>query len=168
MKSIEYFPLVNEEGEVIGKATRKECHSGTFLLHPVVHLHVFNSAGKLYLQKRALNKDTQPGKWDTSVGGHVDYGEDVLTALKREVREELGINDFNPGFIKRYKFTSSQEAELVNCFYTVYDAEIITDPVEISEGKFWNIKDIENQLGKGIFTPNFEQEFSTIIKYIRI
>ena len=35
----EWFPLVNEEGETIGKATRKECHSGSKLLHPVIHLH---------------------------------------------------------------------------------------------------------------------------------
>jgi len=70
--SIEYFPLVDEWGNVIGKATRQECHSGSFLLHPVVHLHILNNRGELYLQKRVMNKDIQPGKWDTSVGGHVD------------------------------------------------------------------------------------------------
>ena len=70
---IEYFPLVTEAGLVVGKATRTECHSGTFLLHPVVHLHVFNLSHELYLQKRSMDKDIQPGKWDTSVGGHVSY-----------------------------------------------------------------------------------------------
>ena len=64
----EWFPLVNEEGETIGKATRKECHSGSKLLHPVIHLHIFNKDGDLYLQKRSMNKDIQPGKWDTAVG----------------------------------------------------------------------------------------------------
>lgn len=62
----EWFPLVNEEGETIGKATRKECHSGSKLLHPVIHLHIFNKDGDLYLQKRSMNKDIQPGKWDTA------------------------------------------------------------------------------------------------------
>ena len=42
----EIFPIVNQEGEVIGSATRKECHAQTFILHPVVHLHIFNSAGE--------------------------------------------------------------------------------------------------------------------------
>ena len=83
MSDEELFPLVDEDGNQIGKATRRECHSGTMLLHPVVHLHVFNAKGELYLQKRSTDKDIQPGKWDTSVGGHVDYGETVENALKR-------------------------------------------------------------------------------------
>ena len=164
MKPIEYFPIVTEEGVVTGKATRTECHSGAFLLHPVVHLHVFNSRGELYLQKRAADKDIQPGKWDTSVGGHVDYGEETEEAMRREVREELGIIDFKPVFLRRYKFVSDREAELVHSYYTVYDGEIQPDPVEISEGKFWKISEIEQEMGKNVFTPNFENEFCTIVK----
>ena len=164
MDNIEYFPAVDEDGNIIGKATRTECHSGTFILHPVVHLHVFNSAGELYLQKRALDKDIQPGKWDTSVGGHVDFGEEIEAALRREAREELGISDFKPTFITRYKFVSHQEAELVHSFCTIFDGEIDADPIEISEGRFWKIADIETQLGNNIFTPNFEQEWESIIK----
>ena len=164
MNPVEYFPIVTEEGVVTGKATRTECHSGTFLLHPVVHLHVFNSRGELYLQKRAADKDIQPGKWDTSVGGHVDYGEETEEALRREVREELGIIDFKPVFLRRYKFVSDREAELVHSYYTVYDGDIQPDPVEISEGKFWKISEIEQEIGKNVFTPNFENEFSEIVK----
>ncbi len=163
MSFLEYFPLLNDAGEVIGKATRKECHSGTFWLHPVVHLHVFNSKGELYLQKRAINKDIQPGKWDTSVGGHVDYGEELPEALKREVSEELGITTFEPNFIKSYKFVSNQEAEYVNCFFAIYDGIIHPDPLEISEGRFWTKNEIEAALGTEIFTPNFEQEFLNVI-----
>lgn len=168
MNIIEYFPLVTDSGEVIGKATRNECHSGSFLLHPVVHLHLFNSKGELYLQKRAMNKDIQPGKWDTSVGGHVDYGEEIKSALMREAREELGIKDFEPIFIIRYKFVSDKEAELIHSHYTVYDLEIIPDPIEISEGQFWQISDIEAQLGKNIFTPNFEQEFPKVMAILKV
>ena len=83
----EMFPLVNEQGNIIGAATRGECHNGSKLLHPVIHLHVFNSKGELYLQKRPEWKDIQPGKWDTSVGGHVDLGESVETGSARGIRD---------------------------------------------------------------------------------
>lgn len=158
----EWFPLVNEDGEVVGKATRGECHSGSKLLHPVVHLHIFNSAGEIYLQKRSMSKDIQPGKWDTAVGGHIDYGESVEEALRREVREELGITEFTPTLLKRYVFESSIERELVNSFSTTYDGEITPDPEELDGGAFWSMESIKENMGKGIFTPNFESEFTAI------
>ena len=150
---------MNEEGETIGKATRRECHSGSKQLHPVIHLHIFNDAGELYLQKRSMNKDIQPGKWDTAVGGHIDYGETVEEALRREVREELGITEFTPQFMTRYIFESAIEKELVNTFRTVYNGEIQPDTEELDGGRFWLMEDIKTNLGKNVFTPNFEQEF---------
>ena len=157
----EYFPIVDENDKVIGKATRKECHNGSHLLHPVVHLHVFNSKGELYLQHRSKEKDIQPDKWDTSVGGHVDFGETIEQALRREVSEELGIQDFIPKQICTYRFDSSRESEMVHTFTTIYDGEINPDPIEISEGRFWKIEDIIKNIEKGnIFTPNFEKEFT--------
>lgn len=163
MATDEIFPLVNENGEVVGKATRRECHSGSKLLHPVVHLHVRDAQGGLYLQKRSMTKDIQPGKWDTAVGGHVDFGESVFDALKREAREELGITDFEPEPLFRYVFESSIERELVNTFTAVVDeSQIVVDPVEIDEGRFWTLSEIDENLGKGIFTPNFEGEYKRL------
>lgn len=161
--SQEYFPLVNEEGKTIGKATRKECHSGSKMLHPVVHLHIFNDNGDLYLQKRSMRKDIQPGKWDTAVGGHIDYGENVEEALRREVREELGVTDFSPVLITSYIFESAIEKELVNTFRTVYNGPFNPDPEELDGGRFWAIDEILESIGKGIFTPNFENEFQSIV-----
>jgi len=167
IRPTEYFPIVTEDGSVTGKATRKECHSDSFLLHPVVHLHVFNSAGELYLQKRALDKDIQPGKWDTSVGGHVDYGEEIFQALLREANEELGISGFEPLFAFKYPFRSNKEYELVNTYYTIFDEVITPDPGEITEGRFWKISDIEASLGKNLLTPNFEWEFEKIVRFVK-
>mgnify|MGYP000214716600 CR=1 FL=1 len=158
----EMFPLVDEQGNIIGAATRGECHNGSKLLHPVIHLHVFNSKGELYLQKRPEWKDIQPGKWDTSVGGHVDLGESVEMALHREVREELGITDFIPQFITRYVFESAIEKELVNTYRTIYDGPVIPDPSELDGGRFWSPSEILENMGKGIFTPNFEGEYKRL------
>lgn len=158
----EWFPLVDEEGRTTGKATRRECHNGSKRLHPVVHLHVFNGKGDLYLQKRSMAKDIQPGKWDTAVGGHVGYGETVDEALRREAREELGIASFNPEFVARYVFESEVEKELVNTFRAVCEGPFSPNPEEIDEGRFWSSAEIRVRLGKGVFTPNFEREYGKL------
>ncbi|MDR3268874.1 MAG: NUDIX domain-containing protein [Tannerella sp.] len=163
----EWFPLVDETGRILGKATRRVCHSGTKQLHPVVHLHVFNPSGELYLQKRPAHKDVQPGKWDTAVGGHVDYGETVESALRREALEELGLTEFVPVFIARYVFESDIEKELVNAFMTTCTHPPTPDPEELEDGRFWSLAEIAAQLGKNVFTPNFEHEFRTFLEHRR-
>ena len=155
----ELFPVVTEQGEVIGSATRGECHSGSRLLHPVVHLHVFNSRGEIYLQKRPEWKDIQPGKWDTAVGGHVDYGETPAEALQREVREELGITEFMPQFVDMYVFDSRRERELVYVHRTTYDGPVRPSQNELDGGRFWSTAEIRAAIGQGILTPNFESEY---------
>ena len=156
--SQELFPIVDEAGQVIGSATRGECHSGSKLLHPVVHLHVFDSQNRLYLQQRPLWKDIQPGKWDTAVGGHVDLGEEIADALRREVREELGIEDFTPEYLLRYVFESERERELIHVFRTTYDGDI-RPTAELDGGRFWTLDEIREAIGKEVLTPNFESEF---------
>ena len=155
----EIFPIVDESGKVTGSATRGECHSGSKLLHPVVHLHVFNSRGDIYLQRRPDWKDIQPGKWDTAVGGHIDYGETPEAALLREVREELGITDFTPAFKGKYVFESQRERELVYVHHTTYDGEIQPSKDELAGGRFWTMQEVREAIGKGVLTPNFESEF---------
>ena len=162
--SEEMFPIVDENGNITGAATRGECHNGSKLLHPVVHLHVFNSKGELFLQKRPQWKDIQPGKWDTSVGGHVDLGESVEMALKREAREELGIENFTLQPLKHYVFESDKEKELVFSYKTIYDGAIAPSQ-ELDGGRFWSIEDIRSSIGKKVFTPNFEREFAETLAF---
>lgn len=159
----EWFPLVNEVGETIGKATRGECHNGSKLLHPVIHLHVFNHAGDLYLQKRSKNKDIQPGKWDTAVGGHIDFGETATDALHREAREELNMTNFTPAFLQQYIFESEIEREFVYTFKTIYTGSIQPDQDEVEDGRFWSLEKIRSKMKLGVFTPNFEYEFLNIL-----
>lgn len=155
----ELFPRVDAEGNVLGSITRGEAHNGSRILHPVVHLHLFNSHGELFLQRRPEWKDIQPGKWDTACGGHVDFGENPQQALKREVSEELGVTSFTPTFIDKYVYDSLTESELVYVNATIYDGEVSPSTSELDGGRFWTKEEITANIGKGIFTPNFESEY---------
>lgn len=155
----ELFPAVDEQGNVVGTVRRSEAHGGSMTLHPVVHLHLFNSKGELYLQKRPQWKDIQPGRWDTSTGGHMDVGETVEQALRREVAEELGVVGFEPVSMGHYVFTSTRERELVYVHRTVYDGEVCPSATELDGGRFWSMDEIMESMGRGVFTPNFESEY---------
>ena len=158
----EWFPVVESIGLVIGRATRNYCHSGAKPLHPVVHIHIIDRFSRIYLQKRSMRKDIQPGKWDTAVGGHVSYGEGILEAVYREAFEELGFTDFNPIHLETYQFESEIECEQVNVFAAVGSYDLQPDLDEVDEGRWWELADIDANLGKCVFTPNFESEFTMI------
>ena len=158
----EYFPVVEVSGFVTGRATRAYCHSGAKPLHPVVHIHIIDRFSRIYLQKRSMKKDIQPGKWDTAVGGHVSFGESFQEAAFREASEELGLMEFNPIHVETYQFESEIEKELVCIFAAVGSYELKPDLDEVDEGRWWPVEEIDACLGKGIFTPNFESEFRMI------
>jgi isopentenyldiphosphate isomerase len=158
----EWFPIVESSGLVIGRATRNYCHSGAKPLHPVIHIHIIDRFSRIYLQKRSMRKDIQPGKWDTAVGGHVSYGEGILEAVYREAFEELKFTDFNPIHLETYQFESEIECEQVNVFAAVGSYDLQPDLDEVDEGRWWELADIDANLGKGVFTPNFESEFTMI------
>ncbi len=158
----EMLPVVDDAGNVRAQASREFCHGGTKPLHPVVHLHVINRKGEIYLQQRGPHKDLLPLKWDTAVGGHVAYGEYILEALFREASEELHLHDFHPQWLCSYVFESQREKELVNVFAAVGEYDIQPDRDEVKDGRFWTPEEIGNTLGKGVFTPNFESEYARI------
>lgn len=158
----EYFPIVEPSGLVIGRSTREYCHSGAKPLHPVIHIHIIDRYSRIYLQKRSMRKDIQPGKWDTAVGGHVSYGESVIEAVYREASEELGFTEFNPVHLGTYEFESQIEREMVNIFAVIGSYDLCPDLDEVEEGRWWELADIDAGIGKGLFTPNFESEFQMI------
>ena len=88
-------------------------------------------------------------------------GESIEIALRREVKEELGITDFTPELLTTYVFESEREKELVFAYKTVYDDEI-NPTEELDGGRFWPLEEIRTNMGKDLFTPNFESEFQKL------
>jgi isopentenyldiphosphate isomerase len=160
----EWFPLVTPTGQVIGRVLRSEAHGNPDLLHPVVHCLILDGRGRLLLQLRSRNKDVQPGRWDTSVGGHMAEGETPLQAVRRETAEELGIElpEQGPQELYRYLLRSPIESELVTTFLWHCEGPFHAQPEEIDELRFWSVEEIRSELGKGVFTPNFEDEFARL------
>jgi isopentenyldiphosphate isomerase len=155
----EQLEIVNEKGEVVGLAPRSVIHGNPALIHRVVHVLAFDPDGKLLLQKRARDKDVAPGRWDTSVGGHVGIGEELSSSARREMEEELGITDCGMEYLYSYTHTSQNETELVTTYRCMYSGEIAFNRDEIDEVRYWSLDEIEEVLGKEILSGHFEHEF---------
>lgn len=161
--STEPLEIVDEQGRVLGIAARNVIHGDPSKLHRVVHVLVFNSAGALLLQRRSMQKDVAPGKWDTSVGGHVDPGESLELAAMREMREELGIKA-SLRFLYSYIHSNPYESELVNTYMCIHDGQVNFNPEEIDEVRHWSIDEIESALSDGVLSDNFKHEIRTYLE----
>ena len=154
----EIYDVVDMNDCVVSQATRKEIHLKN-LLHRSVHILVFNPQGDLFLQKRAMTKDENPGFWDTSSAGHVDAGEDYQTAAHRELMEELDISEpLNPFM----KLEASREThwEHVRAYTCTTKQTITINRKEIQEGRYWTLNEISQA-----FSEN-NQQFTSTFKII--
>lgn len=155
----ELFDVVDRLGRVIGQATRAECHRNPALVHQAVHIAVFDRQGRLFLQKRSESKDIQPGKWDISVGGHLQVGEAPEAGALRELNEELGVTVAHIEKMDEYLWESKTETELVRTFLTLHEGPFRLQPEEIVDGRFWSLDEIAEALPSGVATPQFQFEF---------
>jgi len=133
----EIFDVVNERDEVIGQQTRREVHR-LGLMHRAVHVLVFNSGGRIFLQKRSLAKDRQPGLWDSSASGHLDSGEGYDHCAVRELQEELGLVLTTPPR-RLFKLPASAETdqEHVWIYQCEADGPFTLHPQEIERGAWF-------------------------------
>jgi len=132
--SEEIFDVVNERDEVIDRKPRSEVHRlGS--LHRAVHVLVFNSRGQIFLQKRSVTKDREPGKWDSSSSGHVDSGEDYDACAVRELHEEIGLAVKNPPE-RLFKINACPETdrEFVRVYRCQAEGPFQLHPDEIERG----------------------------------
>lgn len=144
----EIFDIVNKRDEVIGQLPRRVVHRDGHK-HRAVHVLVFGSDGRIFLQKRSMTKDTFPGVWDSSASGHVDSGEDYDPCAVRELREELGVALTAP---PRRLFKIAARPETGQEFVWVYqlesDGPFVLHPEEIERGEWFSSKQVTDWLEK--------------------
>jgi isopentenyldiphosphate isomerase len=132
--SLEIFDVVNERDEVIGQQERSEVHR-LGLMHRAVHIMVFNAAGQVFLQKRSMTKDRQPGLWDSSASGHVDAGEDYDACAVRELGEEIGLHlDAAPQRLFKLAACAETDQEHVWAYRCEAEGPFRLHPEEIERG----------------------------------
>jgi isopentenyldiphosphate isomerase len=142
----EYFDVVDPNDAVVGRATRREVHARG-LLHRAVHALVFNRSGELFLQKRSRHKDTAPGAWDSSASGHVDAGEDYDGCVRRELREEIGLElDHPPARWLRLQACEETGWEFVWVYRAEAEGPFILNPEEIECGAWCRPADIARRV----------------------
>ena len=154
--SEELLDVVDENDRVIGVEKRGEIHARG-LMHRAVHILVFNSRGDLFLQKRSMSKDENPGLWDSSAAGHVDSGEDYLECARREIAEELGITD--PVSLEvLFKLPPSAVTGFEHSviYRTVYDGELTLQSEEIDAGEWISPRAMDKRVAEldPVFTEN--------------
>jgi 16S rRNA (adenine1518-N6/adenine1519-N6)-dimethyltransferase len=161
----EYIDIVDENNKVVGTEERERVHRDN-LTHRSVHIFVFNTKGELFLQKRSVNKNEHPGKYDSSAAGHLDAGEGYDDAAIRELYEELSIS---APLKKVMQVDACYETgnEFVYFYTTESDNEININEDEIDEGRFHSLKEIKIMLKNdgGAFTPAFLLIFNLYLTF---
>lgn len=154
----EIVDLVDENDEVIGRAPRQEVR-GRNLLHRKVAAIVRNNRGEIYVHRRTETKDVFPGMYDMFVAGIVISGESYQGAIRRELKEELGIDGADPAFLFKSRYRDT-DTNWWTCGYEVmWDGPIRHQEQEIAWGGFMSQVDLIARLDQWAFVPDGLQVF---------
>jgi 16S rRNA (adenine1518-N6/adenine1519-N6)-dimethyltransferase len=151
----ELLCVVDAQDRVIGSELRNRIHVNN-LRHRAVHVLIFNQFGEVFLQKRSIWKDTNPGKWDSSAAGHVDAGESYEEAARRELHEELGI-ECPVERIGKLPCSVATGWEFIEVFRGTHEGPFQPAPLELETGAFFPLDQIRNWIERSPedFSPVF-------------
>lgn len=160
----EYFDVVDENDQVVGRASRDECHKKR-LLHRSVMFFILDKDRRILVNRRSKGKDFFGGQWSIVMGGHVECGERYDTALVREAEEEAGIRSrpFKLGFFKK---RLPEERENVWVYGIVAERKPQLAKEEIDCGEFMTLAEAEEKMKKEKFIPETLQLLPMLKDYL--
>lgn len=160
----ELFDVVDGADRVVGRAARADVHARG-LRHRATHVLVYDPRGRLYVQRRALDKECSPGLWDTSAAGHVLAGESYDACAQRELAEELGVCA-GDGLQRLFKLSAAAGTgrEFVMVYRIAIAGAVQPDPREIIDGGWFAPREIEAWLRSdpAAFTGTFHRIWARI------
>lgn len=148
---MEYLDIVDENDELIGEKKDRDYVHDNNLYHRHTSCWILNHKGEILLQRRALTKKKKPGIW-SKTGGHVDAGETVIDAIKREIKEEIGLELENKDLFFMQKFKSTNPKFFSYGYIALTDKDIKDYKLQLEEVdkvKYYKIEDLENEIKKG-------------------
>ncbi len=160
----ELLCIVDDEDNILGKATRKECHTKK-LRHRTAGTFVFNKNWQIFIMQRSDTKDMEPSVWTISAGGHVEYGDSYEDTARRELEEELGIKE-SPIFIKKFKNDLKQELEMSAQYYVITDQQPEINKEEIKQGKFVSLEELKELIKNQPFSEDTKYLYPILINLI--
>ncbi|MEI8093447.1 MAG: NUDIX domain-containing protein [Spirochaetales bacterium] len=135
----EQFDVCDGLGRPTGLRESRSVVHRTGLWHRSAHLWLVNPAGQVLLQQRHLKKQSDPGRWDIAVAGHLSGGQTALQAIVREAHEELGLV-LDPASLtflgekrKEYLEPAFQDREFQAVFAVRLDVDLATLVLQESE-----------------------------------
>jgi len=150
----EFFDIVDENDNIIGRATRRQVHKNKKLIHRSVGVAVFDDRGRIFLQKRSITKDTEPLKWTISCSGHVISGDTYKETARRELTEELGVDlEITP--VVKFICHTRQETEITMLYKSFSNGPFKLNTQEIIEGKFFTQKELNYEIKSGRIELSF-------------
>lgn len=142
---------VDENDRELGKIEKMQAHHEG-VLHRAFSVFVFNLNGELILQKRADSKYHSGGLWTNTCCSHPEYGESLENAVKRRLREEMGLEcETEKGFDFIYRAELDHdliEHELDHVFFGRTDAQPMINHHEASEWKYMEIDELRNEISE--------------------
>jgi isopentenyl-diphosphate Delta-isomerase len=147
----EFVILVDEQDNETGRMEKMEAHEKA-LLHRAFSIFVFNDAGQMMLQRRALSKYHSPGLWTNTCCSHPRPGESLSAATQRRLAEEMGFRcPLEKAFSFIYKAAFDHgltEHELDHVFTGTYNGDPAINPAEVAEWKWVSVsallEDVKN------------------------
>ena len=135
---MELFDVIDSKGNPTGQIVSREKAHAEGIMHRTAHIWIIREMDgrvQILLQKRSQNKDSFPGKFDTSSAGHIQAGDEPLESALRELKEELGISaapeqlhfagTFPISFVKEFYGKVFRDEEVA--FVYIYKEPVNTD-----------------------------------------